>query len=253
MNYADNVFWVTGASSGIGYATVLEFVRKGARSIAISGRNIEKLEQLKKEVPGVNCYVLPFDVCDRSANLQAVQKIKAHFGALDVIFLNAGGASAYDVQAFDSADVEQGFRLNFFSLLYGIEAALPLLRQSQRAQIIGMSSVAGYGGLGAAAAYCAAKAAARVFLEGLTIDLLPENIAVSIVCPGFVKTPLTDRHQRRLPLLLSTQKAAMIIVRGIEKQRAEIHFPKRLSLLVKCLNLLPAKLYTRIVAKLDTN
>lgn len=242
MSYFQNkVIWVTGASSGIGYETVIALAKRGAKSIIVSGRNESNLTALAKKVPGVNVLKLAFDVTNCQQNHQAFKEIERIYGRLDIIFLNAGGAGDYDSNHFNSHEFIEVMKLNYFSLLYGVEAALPLLKQSKSAQIIGMSSVASYHGLPGSAGYCAAKAAARIFLQGLAMDLRP-TVAVSIVCPGFVKTPLTDRHQRRLPFLLSAAKAAKIIVRGIEKQQLEIHFPRRLCWLFSAICCLPRKM-----------
>jgi short-subunit dehydrogenase len=128
---------------------------------------------------------------------------------------------------------------NYFSLIYGIEAALPLLRKSPCGHIIGMSSVAGFHGLPHGEAYCASKAAVMAFLQGLSVDLQPENIKVSIVCPGFIDTPLTRKHHFKMPFLMDDLRAAKVIVKGILKQKAEISFPKKIAIPLKLLHFLP--------------
>src|SRR5208283_1068544 len=115
----------------------------------------------------------------------------------------------------------------------GIEAVLPVLRNSPHAQLVGMSSTLAYGPLPRAEAYGASKAAIRYLLEGLRIDLAAEHIPVSVVCPGFVKTPLTDRNDFPMPCLIGVEEAARRIVDGVAAQTAEIHFPKRFSLTYK--------------------
>lgn len=240
--------WVTGASSGIGYACVLELARKGAKFIAISGRNINKLEALRAKIPDTTVIIVPFDVTSRQETLQARDQVLAALGGIDLVFLNAGASEDIDVQAFDSSIFERMIELNYLSLVYGVEAVLPCLRKSEFPHLIGMSSVAGYGGLPGAGAYCAAKAAARVFLESIKIDLFREQIPVSIVCPGFVKTPLTDRHTFKMPCLISAEQAAQIIVNGIQHRVDEIHFPKRISVFLKLLNCLPAYYYTKLMS-----
>ena len=243
--------WVTGASSGIGYASVLELSRKGARSIAISGRNISKLETLKNKLPDLNVVIVPFDVTSRQETLQARDQVVALLGGVDLVFLNAGASEHINIKAFDSFIFERMMQLNYMSLVYGVEAVLPLLRDSKAPHLVGMSSVAGYGGLPGAAAYCAAKAAARVFLESIKIDLLREQIPVSIVCPGFVKTSLTDKHTFKMPFLISVEQAAKIIVKGIQNKTDEIHFPKRMSVFLKLMNCLPAKYYAKLMSIAD--
>jgi len=243
--------WVTGASSGIGYACVLEFIKQGARSIVVSGRNMDKLDELKAGVTGVNLVILPFDVTSREQTLQAANQVKTELGGIDLVFLNAGASEHFDVRHFDSSVFERMITVNYLSVVYGVEAVLPLLRQSKQPYLVGMSSVAGYGGLPGAGSYCAAKAAARVFLESIKIDLLREKIPVSVVCPGFVKTPLTNKHRFKMPFIMSAEKAAELIVRGIRHQAGEIHFPKRMSVFLKLMNCLPANVYTKIMSCVD--
>lgn len=244
--------WITGASSGIGYACALAFAAQGAAKLVISGRNIKQLESLKAKLSCQQVLILPFDVTSRIENKQAAESIVSAFGGVDIVFLNAGASEHFTVRHFDSAVFERMIAVNYLSLVYGIEASLPMLRQSRAPQLIGMSSLAGYGGLPNAGSYCAAKAAARVLLESLKIDLLPEKISVSMVCPGFVSTPLTDKNRFRMPFILCPKKAARIILHGIERKKAEIHFPKRLSILLKLLNCLPKNFYTYCLSKIKS-
>ncbi|MDF2940164.1 MAG: Short-chain dehydrogenase/reductase [Gammaproteobacteria bacterium] len=140
-------------------------------------------------------------------------------------------------------------KLNYFSLVYGIEAALPLLRDSADPHIIGMSSMAAFHGLPLGEAYSASKAAALNLLQGLRADLKNEGLAVSVVCPGFVDTPLTAKHQFHMPFLMGPEKAAKIIVKGIIKKKAEIAFPKIMILGLKSLNFLPSALVSYLLNK----
>lgn len=245
--------WVTGASSGIGYACVLEFVKQGVKSVVISGRNKKKLQELKSKISGTNVIILPFDVTSREQTLQAAKQVVTELGGIDLVFLNAGASEHFDIRSFDSAIFDRMIQLNYLSLVYGVEAVLPLLRKSTEPHLVGMSSVASYGGLPGAGSYCAAKAAARVFLESIKIDLLREHIPVSIVCPGFVKTPLTDKHQFKMPFIISAEQAAKIIVKGVRNKTDEIDFPKRMSVFLKLMNCLPAKYYTKVMAMIDSS
>lgn len=247
MNLAGRRIWITGASSGIGYAVALAAARAGMQVIA-SGRDSTKLRALQQQQANI-VLILPFDVTDRSAYGPAVQQIQDKLGGLDIAFFNAGASIHMEVAQFSSAICKQLMDVNYFSLVYGIEAVLPLLRRSRAPQLVGMSSIAAYGGLPQGAAYCASKAAVKTLLEGIRIDLLPEGIPVSIVCPGFVKTPLTDRHQFALPGVISAEKAAKIILKGIARKTHEIHFPKRISLLQKFITSLPSPCFTWIMQK----
>ncbi len=241
--------WITGASSGIGRAVALELAARGATVIA-SARSRDGLEQLARDEGTGKIHALPLDVTDREATLAAAQTIRRQEDGLDIAFFNAGTCEYVDVRRFDSALFERVLRTNFLSLVYGIEAVLPLLRQSQHPHLVGMSSAVAYGALPRAEAYGASKAAVKHLLESLRIDLRREHIPVSIVCPGFVKTPLTDRNDFAMPFAISAEQAAQHIADGIAAQRHEIHFPKRFSIPFKLLALLPSRFYTAIGSRM---
>lgn len=245
--------WITGASSGIGRCTALEVARRGG-NIAVSARNKEALRNLADEVAGIpgagKCLVIPFDVTSYEANLAAAQTIKDKWDRLDIAFFNAGTCEYVNVKNFDSRLFERLINTNYLSMVYGIEAVLPLLRQSRRPQIAGMSSTVAYRGLPRAAAYAPTKAAIRNMLEGLRLDLLPEHISVSIVCPGFVRTPLTDRNDFPMPMRIKAEKAARIIANGIIRRETEIHFPKGFSWTFKLLSALPDGIYNKIFQRM---
>ncbi len=240
--------WVTGASAGIGRAVTIELVRREARVVA-SARNAAALDALVREC-GDRVLALPLDVTDRQANRRAAEDISRRVGGLDIAFLNAGTCEYVDVASFDSALFERTIRTNFLSMVYGIEAILPLLRKSPSPQLVGMSSTVAYRGLPRAEAYGASKAAIKNLFESLHIDLARDGIRVSVVCPGFVRTPLTDRNNFPMPFRIEADEAACRIVDGIEAGKPEIHFPRRFSLLVKFLILVPDRLYARLCARM---
>lgn len=248
ISVADRHVWVTGASTGIGRAVTIELARRGARVVA-SARNESALGTLVRECGG-RVLALPLDVTDRQANRRATEEISRRMGGLDIAFLNAGTCEYVDVASFDSALFERTIRSNFLSMVYGIEAALPLLRQSPAPQLVGMSSTVAYRGLPRSEAYGASKAAIKNLFESLQIDLAREAFRVSVVCPGFVRTPLTDRNDFPMPFRIEADEAARRIVDGIEAGKPEIHFPRRFSLLFKLMTLLPDRLYIRLCARM---
>ena len=224
ISVADRHVWVTGASTGIGRAVTIELARRGARVVA-SARNESALDTLAREC-GDRVQALPLDVTDRQANRWAAEEISRRMGSLDIAFLNAGTCEYVDVASFDSALFERTIRSNFLSMVYGIEAVLPLLRQSPAPQLVGMSSTVAYRGLPRSEAYGASKAAIKNLFESLQIDLAREAFRVSVVCPGFVRTPLTDRNDFPMPFRIEADEAARRIVDGIEAGKPEIHFPR---------------------------
>lgn len=242
--------WITGASSGIGRALAIELSRCGAR-LVISGRDAERLKAVAAECVGGDVMVLPLDVASRDASQQAAALIRERFGALDSVVLNAGICEYVDLPDFDAGLVKRVMDVNFTGLVYGVEAALPLLRDGVTPHLVGMSSTVAYTGLPRAEAYGASKAAIRYFLQALRVDLLPQKIDVSIICPGFVKTPLTDLNDFPMPMRISVEQAAVAIRRGMERRVHEIRFPALFSLVMMGLALLPSRLRTRLLRPLS--
>lgn len=249
--FAHKRIWITGASSGIGRATAIELAKYNPFLI-LSGRNIPALKEVARLVGKERAMILPFDVTKHWANIEAAQTIKDKLGGLDIAFFNAGDLDFSDVGHFDAALFEKVMYSTYFGMLYGIEAALPLLQESSNPHLVGMCSLSSYGGLPRGhIPYSAAKAAIKNMLEGLRIDLLPFDIPVSIVMPGFVKTRLSSKNDFNMPFRISVEKAAHYIVKGIARKKYEIHFPKRMSLGSKCLvGLLHISpwLYTKMMA-----
>ena len=245
-HFKDKRVWVTGASSGIGRAVAVEIARRGA-CVAVSARNEIALKQLAREIGEEKTLIIPLDVTVKSENQLAVKQIENSWGGLDIAFFNAGTAEYVDIKNFDSGIFERTIKTNFLSMVYGIEAVLPLLRNSTTAQLGGMSSTVSFAGVPRAEAYGASKAAVRNMMQALRIHLVQDKIDVFTVCPGFVRTPLTDKNDFPMPMRIEVGEAAKIIVDGIEKGKAEIHFPKLFSWTYKLLSYLPSGLYTRLM------
>lgn len=224
----------------------MELARHGAQ-IALSARNEPALHDLAGEI-GNAALVLPLDVTNREANVATARAIVDYWGGLDIAIFNAGITEPIDVRNFDSLVFQRIINVNFLSMVYGIEAALPLLRESLHPHLVGMSSTIAYAGLPPAEAYGASKAAIRNMLEGLRIHLREERVPVTVICAGFVRTPLTDRNNFPMPLLIEVEEAARCIADGIARQTEEIHFPKAFSLTCKFLSSLPSPLYTRLMS-----
>lgn len=247
-DFRDLRVWLTGASTGIGRACALEFLRRGAR-VAVSARNEEKLNELVREAPEGRCLALPFDVTDKEANLKAAAQLRAAMGGIDMVFLNAGTWKAMDLKDFSSELFENTMRVNFTGMVYSLEAALPLLYESPRPHLVGMSSSVAYRGIPRAEAYCASKAAIRAMLQGLRAQLHQHNIPVSIVMPGFVRTPLTDTNDFAMPFIVEPEAAARRIANGIQRHKHEIAFPLPFITILKAMAMLPSSVYTRIMAR----
>lgn len=248
---ANRRVWITGASSGIGESLALELSRAGAR-LAISGRNEERLAEVAKQCDG-DVLILPFDVTEQEAHVKAVERIEAELGGLDTVVLNAGMCEYVDLPEFDSGIFKRTMDINFMGVVYGVEASLPLLRKSPSPHLVGMSSSVSYIGLPRAEAYGASKAAIRHLFQALQTDLAAEQIDVSIICPGFVKTPLTDRNTFEMPMRITAEQSAQIIRKGLEKRKPEIRYPWLFTLILRWVAAWPAGLRIRALRSMSPN
>ncbi len=242
------VIWLSGASSGIGEALAHRLAEIECKLI-LSARRLEVLEDLATSLSTSKTSVLPLacDVTDPEEVKSTIEIIEKHFGPVDVLIANAGTHIPTDVTNFNVKEYEGLFNVNFFGALNCIEAVLPKMISRNKGHLVAVSSVAGYQGLPKAAAYGASKAALSHFMESLRFDLNKFNIEVTVVNPGFVKTPLTDKNDFKMPFLITAEKAAENIVNGIEQGKFEIAFPTIFVLILKFLRLLPSSLYHRLI------
>jgi NADP-dependent 3-hydroxy acid dehydrogenase YdfG len=246
MSYDFNkkVVWLTGASSGIGLALAKQLISAKCNLI-VTSRNEDKLNQLFSDYS--NVLVAAGDVTLQQTNDNIVETIIARYGRLDCVILNAGNAEYVDIKNFSTDVFKRMMDINYLSMIKGIEVALPHLRQSSAPYLVGMSSSAAWHGLPQGQAYSASKAAIRNLFQGLKIQLSPENIDVSWICPGFVETPLTDKNTFPMPARITAQKAGEVLYKKLCKQTAEIHFPKRFTFVLKFISMLPAAWAARLL------
>ena len=242
--------WITGASSGIGRAVALAYARAGA-AVAASARAADALAALAAEpVAGGRLRAFPVDVTDRAAVAATVARIEAELGGLDLVILNAGTHEPVAATQFDAAVFDRLIAVNLVGTVNGLAAVLPRLIARRAGHIAIVASVAGYGGLPSAAAYGATKAALINLAEALKFDLDRCGVRVSLVNPGFVRTPLTDKNRFAMPALMEVDDAARALVRGLARGGFEVTFPRRFTYVLKLLRLLPYRLYFPLVARL---
>ncbi|MDO9624407.1 MAG: SDR family NAD(P)-dependent oxidoreductase [Pseudomonas sp.] len=236
--------WLTGASSGIGAALAELLLQRGYR-VALSARTAEPLHALAERYPE-QVLVAAGDLSDATQVRAIGERIAQVWGALDSVILNAGTCEYVDVQNFEAAMIERVVRANLFSASYCIEAALPLLRLGHQPQLVGVSSSVTYLPLPRAEAYGASKAGMRYLLEALRIDLAAEGIAVTVVSPGFVDTPLTQKNDFPMPMRWPVDKAARHIAERLDKRPYEIAFPGPFIAILLLLAHLPKRLQVAI-------
>ena len=203
LPYANAI--ITGASTGIGRALAVELARGGV-AVGLVARSEERLNALADEIraAGGTAAVAPVDVSAREAVFDAVRAIESELGFIDLAIANAGIGQERD----DLDSAEYLYRVNLFGATALFRAVLPAMRERGRGHLVGIASMAGYQAFPGRGAYCGSKAAMRLELEALRAELGPEGIAVTTVNPGFIRTPLTDRHEFDMPFLMDAEPAA---------------------------------------------
>lgn len=236
--------WLTGASSGIG-AALAEVLLQQGQHLAVSARNAQALQILATRYPQ-QVLLAPGDLSDAEQVRAICERIGQQWGVLDQVILNAGTCEYIEVEHFEADLVERVMRANLLSASYCVEAALPLLRQSQRPHLVAVSSSVTYLPLPRAGAYGASKAALRYLFESLRIDLAASDIAVTLVSPGFVDTPLTQKNDFPMPMRWPAEKAARHIIERLEQRPLEIAFPRLFIASLILLSHLPGRLQLAI-------
>lgn len=237
--------WVIGASSGIGRATASALHAHGAR-VTVSARNQAALDAFVQEHPGSAAWAL--DCTDRSAMQQCVSSLQAT-ALPDCVMYCAGHYQAMRASAMDVDDMLRHLEVNYQGALYLLEALLPALRRRGSGHLAFVSSVAGYRGLPNSLAYGPTKAALTNLAETLYLDLQADGIGVSVINPGFVETPLTAGNTFTMPGLITPKQAAHAILRGWARGAFEIHFPKRFTVWMQALRVMPNRWYFFLVRK----
>ncbi len=247
MSFANQVAVVTGASSGIGHALARALAAQGCK-VGLVARRQEQLIALAcgiEQSGGTAAWAVA-DVADRGQTVTALRDLAARLGPVDLLIANAGvGAPTLIEPALNTADVEKMFRVNVLGVVYAIEAVLPEMLQRRRGHIAAVSSLAAYKGLPGEWGYSASKAALNNLMEGLRIQLRDRGIAVTTICPGFVKTPMTEVNKFDMPWLLEADEAARRIVRALARRKKVFNFPWQMSLFMKLTRWAPDWLVAR--------
>ncbi|MBF0264155.1 MAG: SDR family NAD(P)-dependent oxidoreductase [Gammaproteobacteria bacterium] len=236
-----NNILITGASSGIGLQLSKDYLSAGHKVYAC-GRNENKLKQQLKHY---NAQYLTFDTTDAEQTQQTLSKIEN----LDLVILNAGDCSYVDdAKNFNSQQVKHIMDVNFMGTIYCLEALLPKLKKG--AHIAVMSSSATYLPLTRSESYGASKAALDYFIRSMAIDLMREGLTFSLIKPGFVDTPLTQKNDFPMPGKVSVEKASAIIRKGLLKHKQTISFPRGFIFTMRLFSILPESLWNLLAAKM---
>jgi short-subunit dehydrogenase len=243
---------VTGASTGLGRALTLALAREGY-SLALLARRADLLEELAAKVAaaGGKAGVYPCDVAVREQVLEAIRRCRAELGPVDLLIANAGISINTRVEAFDVGAIEKVIRVNLLGAIYPVEGVLPEMLRRGRGHLVAVSSIAGFGGLRLSAAYSASKAGMINFFESLRLDLRGSGVSVTVICPGFVKTPMTAHNRHPMPFLMELDDAVERMMTAIRRPRPFLAFPWPLAAIAWCARILPRPVYDRIAGKVD--
>jgi short-subunit dehydrogenase len=248
MNYWTNrVVMITGASSGIGRGLAVQIGRRGAK-LGLVARRVEVIDEVVQEIEaaGGEALALPADVQHVDSISAAADKLRASLGPIDVLIANAGIGPTRDAADFSAEEVSDVLNVNVIGASNSVATVIPEMVARGSGQLVAISSLAAYRGLPRSAAYCASKAAVSAFFESLRLDLEPRGIDVTIIHPGFIKTPLTKGRDAQMPYLMELDDAVGKMVRAIEKRRKRYSFPWQLATIVRAGMLMPIWLYDRI-------
>lgn len=225
--------WIIGASTGIGAAVADELAAKGWDVVRSSRSQGE----------------IRIDVSDDASVVDAANRYQEAHGNFDLVLVMAGFWQRMSAKQFDLDVFKEHNNTNNVGLARCVAAVLPKMINQNSGTLIGVSSVAGFRGLPGSSGYGPSKAAQINFLESLRTDLQDTNVLIQTVSPGFVKTPMTDVNTFPMPFIISADKAAKIIVKGIEKKKAEIVFPTPMAISMKLSRLVPASIWPKLFKK----
>tara|TARA_B100002052_G_scaffold297660_1_gene328893 strand:+ start:75 stop:830 length:756 start_codon:yes stop_codon:yes gene_type:complete len=244
----NQVVWITGASSGIGKSLAIKFANEGW-NVAISARRENLLKEIAESHQNIKSF--PLDVTDKKKCNEVFENIKKHYGNIDICFFSTGTWNPKKEKDIDVEQIEDVFKVNFFGTVNSIKAVESYFKNKKQGIISIVSSIAGYRGLPNSTGYGPSKSALNNLAESLYFDFGRYNVRVCLVSPGFIKTPMTDKNDFKMPFLKTPEFAADKIYEGlVKKDNFEIHFPVELTFTLKFFSLLPSKIYFYLIKKL---
>ncbi|MFL2897416.1 MAG: SDR family NAD(P)-dependent oxidoreductase [Candidatus Pelagibacter sp.] len=244
----DKVIWITGASTGIGKSLAIKFSKNGWK-VAISARRAEILDDISKQ--NENIFPFPLDVTNKEECKKVFLEIKNKLQNIDICVFSTGTWDPKKEKDIDIDQIENVMKVNFFGTLNSIKSVEKYFKDLGKGHISIVSSIAGYRGLPNSTGYGPSKSALNNLAESLYFDFKKYGVRISLISPGFIKTPMTDKNDFKMPFLKTSEYAADKIYHGLVNTNVfEIHFPKQLTLILKFLKILPNWLYLKLVGKL---
>ena len=248
MNWNGKVVLLTGASSGIGEALAVAIAEKGAIVGLLARRETLLVDLAKRcEVAGGKARIFACDVVDTDTVQNAADKLRSEFGHIDILIANAGiGGNNQETRDLQPEAVKEVIDINLLGAVNSVHAVLTQMLERGSGQLVAISSLAGFRGLPKSAAYSASKAGMTAFFESVRLDVQHKGVAVTIIQPGFIKTPLTAGRENSMPFLMELDDAVPLFLKAIEKKKKFAAFPWQLATIVRAGRIFPAWLYDKI-------
>jgi short-subunit dehydrogenase len=249
--WKNKIVFLTGASSGIGEGLALDMAQRGA-TVGLFARRSGLLNDLAQrcETVGGKARAFAGDVRDATEVKRAAAALHREFGRIDILIANAGvGGNDFETRNLEPDAVKKVIDINLIGAVNSVHAVLPEMMKSRSGHLVAVSSLAGFRGIPKSAAYSASKAGMTAFFESVRLDTLGTGIYVTIVQPGFIRTPLTAGRKSKMPYLLDVEDALPVIRKAIEKRKKFCAFPWPTATLVWAGRLFPAWLYDRIAIR----
>ena len=251
MNWKNKTVFLTGASSGIGAGLAVALAKQGA-VLGLLARRKELLDKLRKECEkvGGTARVFACDVTNEDAVLAAVDEFVHEFEHIDILIANAGiGGNNAETRAMQPLAVKKVIDINLMGAVNSVHAVLPGMLKRGSGQIVAISSLAGFRGLPRSAAYSASKAGMTAFFESVRLDVKHQGVDVTIIQPGFIKTPLTSGREAKMPFIMELDDAIPLFIKAIEKKKRFAAFPWQLATFVRAGKFMPGWLYDRVAGR----
>jgi short-subunit dehydrogenase len=241
---------ITGASSGIGAALALAYAERGI-GLLLGGRDLPRLAATEGacRARGAEVEAATVDVTDAGAMRRWIEAADDR-APLDLVIANAGISAGTGTDGESEAQARAIFATNIDGVVNTVWPALQRMERRGRGQVALMSSLAAFRGFPGAPAYCGSKAAVRIWGEGLRGDYAGKGVAVSVICPGYIESPMTAVNDFPMPLLMSAERAAGIVKRGLARNRARIAFPFPMYVAAWLLSALPPGLTDPLLRRL---
>lgn len=242
--------FITGASSGIGEALATEYAKRYKNEsttiglVARRSEHLQKLQNTLEDTYKAKCAIYPLDVRDSATLAKAGADFIQQYGTPDVVIGCAGvSRGTLTEHQEDIAAFQAVMDINVMGLVHTFQPFIASMKAAGKGQLVGIASVAGVRGLPGAGAYSASKAAAISYLESLRVEMIANNIAVTTIAPGYIRTPMTDVNHYKMPFLMDADVAAAKFVKAIENKRRFVVIPWQMGWLARFMRFIPPFLW----------